>query len=446
MTQSRDIAAGRLEQAGYQSAFSDLHPPLNERQAAVEASRCHYCHDAPCVEACPTSIDIPGFIRRIATDNALGAGRTILQANIMGATCARVCPVEELCEQVCVRNAGEHKPVSIALLQRHATDAALAAGGQPYPRAAATGKRVAVVGAGPAGLSCAHRLATRGHEVTVFDAKSKGGGLNEYGLAAYKMPGGIAQAELEFILSLGGITLETGKALGRDISLDGLRNDFDAVFLGLGLGGVNALGVDGEDNDAVLDAVSYIADVRQAEDLSALPVGRRVVVIGGGNTAIDIAVQVKRLGAEEVTLVYRRGPEQMGATDFEQDLARTNGVVIRQWARPLGIKGRNDGAVEISFRATEIGADGRLKDGEGDFSLTADQIFQAIGQTFDAGPLDGGECPAIQEGRIEVDANCRTSLPHVYAGGDCVAGNDLTVSAVEDGKVAAEAINSELAG
>ncbi len=444
MSQSRDVATGRRSEAEYAEAFADLHPPLTDRQAAVEASRCHYCHDAPCVEACPTSIDIPGFIRRIATENAVGAGKTILDANIMGATCARVCPVEELCEQVCVRNEGEHKPVTIALLQRHATDALMATGSHPYTRAAETGKRVAVVGAGPAGLACAHRLATYGHDVTVFEAKPKPGGLNEYGLAAYKMPDDIAQKEVEYILGIGGITIESGKALGSDVTLDQLRADYDAVFLGIGLGGVNALGVEGEDGDAVLDAVSYIADLRQADDLGGLPVGGRVVVIGGGNTAIDIAVQVKRLGADEVTLVYRRGPEQMGATDYEQELAQTSGVSIRHWAKPTGISGGNGAAALIRFQNTQLGGNGKLEDAEGGFEIAADQIFKAIGQSFDDGPLAGGEAPTVSGGRIEIDEERKTSLPDVWAGGDCVPGQDLTVSAVEDGKLAAEAIHRRL--
>ncbi len=444
MSQNRDVATGRRSPAEYAEAFSDLHPPLTDRQAAVEASRCHYCHDAPCVEACPTVIDIPGFIRRIATDNAVGAGKTILDANIMGATCARVCPVEELCEQVCVRNEGEHKPVTIAQLQRHATDALMATGKQPYSRQSESGKRVAVVGAGPAGLACAHRLATYGHDVTILESRAKPGGLNEYGLAAYKMPDDIAQKEVNFILGVGGINIETGRALGSDVSLDQLRDDYDAVFIGIGLGGVNALGVGGEDDDAVLDAVSYIADIRQAGDLADLPVGGRAVVIGGGNTAIDIAVQIKRLGADEVTLVYRRGPEQMGATDFEQELAQTSGVIIRHWAKPAGISGGNCAAARISFQNTQLGKDGKLEDADGGFDLTADQIFRAIGQTFEGGSLAGGEEPAMTGGRIEIDEERKTSLPDVWAGGDCVPGQDLTVSAVEDGKLAAESIHRRL--
>ena len=446
MAETRDVAAGRCTAPALAEAFADLHAPLTEQQAYNESSRCFYCHDAPCLEACPTGIDIPGFIRRIATGNATGAGRTILDSNIMGATCARVCPVEELCEEVCVRNTGDHKPVTIAQLQRFATDALFDANMQPYARAAETGKKVAIVGAGPAGLACAHRLARYGHDVVVYEARAKAGGLNEYGLAAYKMPDNIAQREIDFILSVGGITIETGKALGKELSLDQLTSDHDAVFLGLGLSAVNALGLDGENVDAVEDAVDYISDLRQAVDLSAVAVGRRVVVIGGGNTAIDAAVQAKRLGAEDVTLVYRRGPEQMGATDFEQDLAQTNGVIIRHWAMPVAIKGENGSAVEMTFEATQLDGNGRLEGTGARFTLMADQVFKAIGQAFDAAPLGGGAAPEVSGGRIVVDENGKTSMNGVYAGGDCIAGQDLTVSAVEDGKVSAEAIHQELSG
>ena len=242
-----------------------------------------------------------------------GAAQTILTANIMGGMCARVCPVEELCEDACVRNHQEEKPVTISALQRYATDHVFLGGEQLFSRAPATGKRVAVVGAGPAGLACAHRLAVLGHDVVVFEAKAKGGGLNEYGLAAYKMADGFAQAELAYILEIGGIEIRTGLALGRDVSLSELRRDYDAVFLGLGHNAVNALGCDGEALAGVESAVDFIARLRQAPDKGAVPVGRRVVVIGGGNTAIDAATQAKKLGAEEVTLVYRRGAEQMSA-------------------------------------------------------------------------------------------------------------------------------------
>ena len=248
--------------------------------------------------------------------------------------CARVCPTETLCEEVCVREVAEGKPVRIGELQRYATDVVIESGGQPFARAPLTGKRVAVVGGGPAGLACAHRLALYGHDVVIFDARPKIGGLNEYGIAAYKAVENFAAREVEFILGIGGINVETGKVLGREFTLGELREDFDAIFLAIGLGGVNALGLSGEDMAGVEDAVDYIAGLRQAKDLATLPVGRRVVVVGGGMTAIDIATQSKRLGAEQVTIVYRRCPERMGASRFERELAQTDGVTILFNARP----------------------------------------------------------------------------------------------------------------
>ncbi len=406
--------------------------------------RCYFCHDAPCVEACPTGIDIPSFIRKISTGNLRGAALDILSENIMGGMCARLCPVEVLREDACVRNTGEPKPVRIGLLQRYATDSLLDNGAQPFERAAPSGRRIAVVGAGPAGLSCAHRLAMLGHEVVVFEAKPKPGGLNEYGIAAYKVVDDFASREVEFILAIGGIEIEYGKALGHDLVLSDLRRDFDAVFLGLGFADVNALGAEGEDMKGVFDAVAYIEEIRQAKDLSTLAVGRRVVVIGGGNTAIDIAVQIKRLGAEDVTLVYRRGPEQMGATWHEQEFAQTSGVKIKHWARPSRLIGANGAVRRIEFEYTRPGGDGRLTGTGETFTLPADMVFKAIGQTFVAEPTQTGasEPLMLEKGRIAVDEDRRTSLGDVYAGGDCISGgDDLTVSAVQDGKLAAGAID-----
>jgi glutamate synthase (NADPH/NADH) small chain len=333
---SPDIAAHRLSEQAYQANFADLHPPLDPHEARVAADRCLFCWEAPCVAACPTGIDIPLFIRQISTGNPLNAAKTILDANIMGGMCARVCPTETLCEQACVREAAEGAPVRIGLLQRHATDALLASGRKPYRQGAPTGRRVAVVGAGPAGLACAHKLATLGHAVTLFEARAKPAGLNEYGIAAYKTPDDFAAREAAFILDVGGITLKTGVALGRDVTLASLRADHDAVFLGIGLGAVNALGMEAEALSGVEDAVAFIARLRQAAHPGEIAIGRRVVVIGGGMTAIDIATQAKRLGAEEVTIVYRRGAEAMNASRYEQELAQTSGVLIRHWLRARG--------------------------------------------------------------------------------------------------------------
>ncbi len=282
-----------------------------------------------------------------------------------------------------------------------------------------------------------------GHQVTILEAKPKAGGLNEYGLAAYKMLGNRAAREVEFILSIGGITIETDKALGRDISLDALREVYDAVFIGLGHTAVNSLGLENETAQGVHNAVDYIERIRQ-EDLATLPVGRHVVVIGGGNTAIDIAVQIKKLGAEYVTMAYRRGLEEMGATDFEQEVAQTNGVMIKTWAQPAAIKADEAGVSAVEFEYTRNDADGKLTGTAELFEIPADQVFKAIGQHFVPGAFDGSVAPAIDRGRISVSDEQQTSLPDVWAGGDCVAGQDLTVAAVQDGKVAAHSIDQYL--
>ncbi len=448
MAEQRDIAAGRLDQAAYLAGFStDAKVPLDQGRALIEASRCYFCYDAPCVEACPTGIDIPSFIRKISTRNTRGAALDILEPNIFGGACARVCPVEELCEEACVRDAQETKPVSIGLLQRFATDRFFETGEQPFARAPATGKKIAVVGAGPAGLSCAHRLARLGHAVTVYDAHEKAGGLNEYGIAAYKVVDGFAQKEVDFILGVGGITVETGKALGKDLTLDALRRDFDAVFLAVGQARVRAVGVSGEDIAGVEPAVGFIARLRQAADLAALPVGRRVVVIGGGNTAIDAAIQSRRLGAEDVTMVYRRGPDDMGATDHEQEFAKTDGVKIKYWAKPVRFMGTDGALTGVEFESTRI-TGGKIE-GTGDtFVVPADMALTAVGQMLVDDPItkNAKEPLSVAGGRIVADGHGRTSLKGVYAGGDCVEGKDLTVQAVEDGKNAALAIDGDLRG
>ena len=433
------IAPARLDAQTLSQNFADLHGPLDDHEALVAADRCYFCHDAPCVTACPTSIDIPLFIRQIATGTPEAAARTIFEQNILGGMCARVCPTETLCEEVCVRELAEGKPVEIGRLQRYATDRVMAAGVHPFTRAAPTGKRVAVVGAGPAGLSCAHRLAMLGHDVALFDARPKGGGLNEYGIAYYKTVGGFAGAEVDWLLQIGGITLHTGRALGRDLTLESLRGEYDAVFLGMGLAGVNALRAEGEDRAGVLDAVGFISDLRQAGDLAALPVGRNVVVIGGGMTAIDAAVQSKLLGAENVTLVYRRGREAMPASRYEQDLAASRGVRFVFNAMPVAVLG--NGAV-TGLRLEYTRSEGAALIGTGEvFEIPADQVLKAIGQTLDGAP----GTLEITGGKIAVTGAGRASVPGVWAGGDCASGGeDLTVTAVAEGRDAAMDIHAVL--
>ncbi len=433
------IVPGRLSSDELTSNFTDLHPPLAPHEAAVAADRCYFCYDAPCVTACPTDIDIPLFIRQIQAGQPQAAGMTIFDQNILGGMCARVCPTETLCEEACVREAAEGKPVEIGRLQRYSTDTVMAAGGHPFERAALTGKTIAVVGAGPAGLACAHRLAMLGHEVVIHDAKPKPGGLNEYGIAAYKSTNDFAQAEVDWLLKIGGITIKTGSALGDAISLEELVEAHDAVFLSIGLAGVNALRAQGSDKDGVRDAVDFIADVRQADDLAQLPVGRNVVVIGGGMTAVDAAVESKLLGAEQVTIAYRRGRDAMGASRYEQDLAASHGVRILTNVQPVAVYG-NGSAVDIELEYTTT-RDGRLE-GTGEMiRLPADQVLKAIGQTLEGAP----EGLALEGNKIAVTGAGRTSLDGVWAGGDCAAGGeDLTVTAVAEGRDAAMDIHASL--
>ena len=438
-----DVRAGRLATEEYAKRFADATPRFTASQALLEAERCLYCYDAPCATACPTSIDVPSFIKRIADGNLRGSAQTILDSNPLGGMCARVCPTENLCEAVCVRNTQEDRPVAIGRLQRHAVDALMESDKpQVFTRAPATGKKVAVVGAGPAGLACAYTLARQGHDVVVFDAKPKAGGLNEYGLASYKVAGQFAQRELDWLLGIGGITLKTGWKLQTAAQLQSLRDGHAAVYLAVGLAGTQALRVPGEDLDGVRDAVDFIAELRQAADPSTLPIGRRVVVIGGGMTAVDAAVQSRKLGAEEVTIVYRRGADAMSASAVEQQWAQTNGVTIRHWAAPKEVLSEGGAVKGVRFAATALSGGKLVETGE-TFTLDADMVLKAIGQTFVAEPV--GNRIALEGGRIATDAEGQTSLARVWAGGDCrVGGRDLTVEAVEHGKVAAVSIHAAL--
>ncbi len=433
------IVAGRLSSDELSANFADLHPPYAPHEAAVAADRCYFCYDAPCVTACPTDIDIPLFIRQIQAGQPDAAAKTILDQNILGGMCARVCPTETLCEESCVRETAEGKPVEIGRLQRFATDSLMKSGDHPFVRAEPTGKTVAVVGAGPAGLACAHRLAMLGHDVVIHESKPKPGGLNEYGIAAYKATNNFAQAEIDWLLKIGGITIETGSSLGGTITLSGLIENYDAVFLSIGLAGVNALRADGSDKNGVLHAVDFISEVRQASDLVKLPVGRNVVVIGGGMTAVDAAVKSKLLGAEHVTIAYRRDRDAMGASRYEQDLAAANGVKIMCNVQPVAIHG-NGSAVEIELEYTST-TDGRLQGTGETVRIPADQVLKAIGQSLDGAPegldLDGNKIAVTEAGR--------TSMQGVWAGGDCAAGgDDLTVTAVAEGRDAAMDIHASL--
>ncbi|MCG7402187.1 MULTISPECIES: NAD(P)-dependent oxidoreductase [Caballeronia] len=432
MKPTGDIASHRLTQEQLACEFADVAPLLDATAAAAAASRCHYCYDAPCVQACPTSIDIPGFIRKIGNGNLKGAAVDILSANPLGGMCARVCPTEILCEGSCVRNHQGDEPVKIGALQRHATDWAMAKGVALFERAPETGRRIAIVGAGPAGLACAYRLALAGHRAVIFDAREKPGGLNEYGIAAYKTVEDYAQREIEWLYSIGGIEINTGRSLGRDFTLDELRKQYDAVFIAFGLAGVRELALEGEALEGVMNAVDFVEQVREADDLASVPVGRRVVVIGGGNTAVDACVQSRKLGATNVTMAYRRGVENMSATWAEREFAQTNGVSIVTHANPVRLVGDNGQVTGVEFE----------RGGER-FVIEADMVLKAIGQTLVPVGIDR-ELLTLDGGRIVTDENRQTTLAKVWAGGDCATheGLDLTVQAVQDGKLAAASIDA----
>lgn len=437
-----DVQAGRLQANEYVKRFADATPRFTAPQALLEAERCLYCYDAPCATACPTSIDVPSFIKRIADGNLRGSARTILDSNPLGGMCARVCPTENLCEAVCVRNTQEDRPVAIGRLQRHAVDALMESDKpQVFTRAAVTGQKVAVVGAGPAGLACAYTLARQGHDVVMFDANPKPGGLNEYGLASYKTPGDFAQQEIQWLLGIGGISIQNDWKLESTAQLETLRQDYDAVFLGMGLSSTHQLGVPGDHLAGVQDAVDFIATLRQAEDKSTLPVGRRVVVIGGGMTAVDAAVQSKLLGAKVVHMVYRRGVDTMSASKDEQEWAQTNGVVIHNWLAPLEIVGQDGHVTGVRF-ADQAMVNGKLTPSGREITFDADMVFKAIGQTL-GNPVLTQAGLTLSGGKIATDAQGTTNLKGVWAGGDCRAGGlDLTVEAVEHGKQSAKAIHA----
>jgi len=455
MTITHDIKSNRLLDVEIYENFADMTPPLTDKQVLVASERCLFCYDAPCIDACPTGIDIPLFIRKINTGNAHGAAKEILSANILGGSCARVCPTETLCEQACVRNTCEEAPVEIGRLQRYAVDNLDKDLPYPFTRATNTGKKVAVVGAGPAGLSCAHQLAQYGHQVTIYEAASKSGGLNEYGIALYKLVDDYAQKEVDFVLEIGGIDIKYQQALGRDVSLKQLRDSHDAVFIGIGMSDVNALNIPGEASKGVEDAVAYIRDLRQESSLANLPVGRKVVVIGAGMTAIDIAVQSKKLGAQDVTIVYRRGMSAMGASKHEQELALKNGVAFICNAQPKQIIADEAGVTAMEFTKTELDEAGKLAMTDDTITLECDIVFKAIGQKFSPSPftnessgnseLSHEHSPALDKrGRIAVNEHYQSSLSDVFAGGDCIDGKDLVVEAVDHGNKAAIAIHTKL--
>ncbi|MDZ4792968.1 MAG: NAD(P)-dependent oxidoreductase [Bacteroidota bacterium] len=447
------ISNNRLTKDQYESNFTDIQPPYENITAAkVDANRCLFCYDAPCMKSCPTSIDVPKFIKQIATENIKGSAHTIFTSNIMGAGCSKVCPVEKLCEGACVYNLLAEEPIPIARLQRYSTEKAMQHQWQLFKRKTSTGKKVAVVGAGPAGLSCAHSLSKEGVEVTIYEKESKGGGLITYGIAAYKVTPQFCEDEVNYILSIGGIEVKYNQELGKNILLTYLQKNYDAVYIGLGVGVARQLAIPGEELQGVEDAISFIYNIR-AKGYSSVPIGEKVAVIGMGMTAIDAATQAKRLGAKEVTMLYRRTEAEMPCTKHELDIAMLDGCEIIWLAAPKEVKGLPPEALAKAGvdRVTQLictkmtlgepDASGRrspVDTGE-TFSLEVDMVIKAAGQTPFETLIEDLKIKN-SKGKIVIDSNCSTNIKGVFAGGDAVNGGKEVVDAVQAGKDGAKAI------
>ena len=449
------ISNNKLSQEQYEENFANIRPPFENKTAAVvEASRCLFCYDAPCTKSCPTHIDVPKFIKQITTDNVKGSAHTIFTSNIMGAGCSKVCPVEKLCEGACVYNLLEEEPIQIARLQQYSTAKALENNWQLFERKklpdsplGVGGKKVAIVGAGPAGLSCAHVLSREGIDVTIFEKESKGGGLMTYGIAAYKVTPQFCEDEVNYITNLGGIEIKYNQELGKDITLKQLKKEFDAVFLGIGVGVARQLDIKGEKLEGVVDAIQFIYDIRD-KGYSSVPVGDKVAVIGMGMTAIDAATQAKRLGAKEVTMIYRRTQEEMPCTEYELNIAKLDGCEIIWLAAPAKIKGSWGKVKQLVCSKMKLGepdASGRrspVDTGE-TFTIDVDMVIKAAGQVpfeklVKKNKLDN------KNGKLVINEDHSTNIKGVFAGGDAVNGGKEVVDAVEDGKNGAKAILSYL--
>jgi glutamate synthase (NADPH/NADH) small chain len=428
--------------------FADLKPPLRPQEALVEAGRCLYCFDAPCIMACPTGIDIPAFIKKIAFGNPAGAAKTILTANILGASCARVCPTSVLCEGACVLEDRDEQPIMIGRLQRFATDYVGQRGLRVLPPPAnKSGKKIAVIGAGPAGLGCAAELAQLGHGVTIFERQKQAGGLNTYGIAYYKMKPQVSLAEVELVRSLG-VELRTGLAVGKDIAVATLEKDFDAVFIGVGLGAATRLHIPGEELPEVMDALEFISRIH-TDPLHTVPVGRRVAVIGAGNTAIDAVTQSKRLGADRAFIVYRRGEGDMSAYDFEYAHAKDDGAQFVFHALPVEVVATNGHVSGLKLIRTRL-VGGRVEPIPGtEFVEPCDMVLKAVGQEKQVKMLRSlfPELVIDDRGVIAHDPlTGQTNVPHLFVGGDCGNGGREVVNAVGEGKKAAHGIHVFLTG
>jgi dihydropyrimidine dehydrogenase (NAD+) subunit PreT len=442
--------APKLSDADYERHFADINPRLTATAAVAEAARCLFCYDAPCIGACPTRIDVPAFIKKIVTGNLVGSARVIFEANVLGHSCARVCPVEALCEGACVLNQEHQRPVMIGALQRVATDHVLSRGISVLKAGPPNGRRVSLIGAGPASFGCAAELARMGYACRIYERRHVPGGLNTHGIAAYKMRAAETLQEIDLIRDLG-VEIVTGVEVGRDVLVERLREESAALFLGIGLGRTESLGIPGEDLLGVVDAITFI-DRLKNEPFRAVDVGRTVVVVGAGNTSVDAATQAKRLGAENVLVVYRRGPEDVPAYKYEFELAKADGVMYVFYALPVRFLGDAAGVTAVECLRTEVVTDAggrrsvRPVTGS-EFQIPCDMVIAAVGQQKAVSWLES-TFPglAIERGRVKADEGGRTSLSGLYAGGDCVSGGREVVNAVADGKAAAHAIDQDLNG
>lgn len=441
-------AGERFSLETLQKNFADLPPPLAAEEALVEANRCLFCFDAPCTRACPTHIDIPKFIRQIQHKNTVGAARTILDANIFGGSCARACPTEVLCEGACVDNTLMKAPVRIGRLQRFACDTARGNDVRFFQPGAPTGKRVAVIGSGPAGLTCAHELRKHGHAVTVFEARDVAGGLNTLGIAAYKISTEFALTEVELVQQVGVEIQVNHRVSGAELKQ--LLAAYDAVFLGIGLGHTYPLGIEGENLPGVWEALDFIFQTH-TKPYSECEIGRRVLVIGAGNTGIDVATAAKRLGAEEVVIAYRRGEDAMPAFAYEYELAKADGIRFVWYAQPTRVVSGNGVATGVEFVRTQLddprSRDSTLRTVPGsEFVLAADQIVKALGQEPLFELLKALPDLQLNGNKVWVERKTgATSVPKLFSGGDCIRGGGEIVDAVQDGKIAAWGIQAFLA-
>lgn len=420
-----------------ESVFTDYKPAYSRNQAMVEANRCLYCHDAPCITACPTSIDIPTFIRKIATDNVKGSARTIFESNVLGMSCARVCPVEVLCVGDCVYNHMGVPPIQIGKLQRYATDTAFSEDWRFFEAGPDTGKSVGIVGGGPAGLACAHRLRRFGHAVTIYDKRPRLGGLNATGVAPYKMPADRALDEVDWVLAIGGIDIQTGVEIGADISFAELEARHDALFLGFGLGPDSALEGEGADLAGVEGAVEFIEAFKLGTvDMTGV---RRAIVVGGGNTALDVVRELRVLGVPEVVMAYRGTEARMSGYAHEWDAGKKEGVTAAWQTQPTGFTG--EGGRVTGVRCVRLDADKRPIAGS-EHVLAADRVYLAIGQSKLGALVSGLDGVELSWGRVVVGEGQATGRPGVYAGGDCANGGKEVVNGVAEGRDAAEAMHA----